>query len=52
MRQALDAEQVFMPALLRSNEQPLYSPVRCGCHLESKVLSNFELDPPVDAAAA
>ena len=49
---ALDAEVVFMPALLRSNEQLLYIPVRYGCHLESKVLAHFELDFSADAAAA
>jgi len=41
-----------LPGLLRSNDQPLYSPVRLGCHLESKVVSTFALDPSADAAAA
>jgi len=48
---AFDAEVAPIPGLLRNGEQPMFSPVRYGRHLESKVLSNFELDPPADAAA-
>lgn len=49
---AFDAEVAPIPALLRNGERPLYSPVCYGRHLESKVLSNFELEPQAVAAAA
>ena len=37
-------------AMLRDGEQSLYTPIGCGLHLESKVLSNFELEPQAAAA--
>lgn len=42
---AFEASVSPIPELLeRSSEPPLYSSVRYGSHLESKVLSNFELE--------
>ena len=48
---AFDAEVAPIPALLKGVEQPMFEPVIYGRHLESKVLSNFELDESADAAA-
>jgi isopenicillin N synthase-like dioxygenase len=33
-----------LPQLVAPGAAPLFSPVRYGAHLESKVLSNFELE--------
>ena len=48
---AFDAEVAPAAALLKDNEQPMFNPVIYGRHLESKVLSNFELDGSAAAAA-
>ena len=48
---AFDARVAPIAALLRGDEQPVFDPVIYGRHLESKVLSNFELDGCASAAA-
>ncbi len=49
---AFDAEVAPIRALLKGKEQPVFDSVIYGRHLESKVLSNFELDGSAAAAAA
>ena len=48
---SFNAEVAPIPALLQTGEAPMCAPVRYGRHLESKVLSNFELEPQADAVA-
>ncbi len=48
---SFDAEVAPIPALLQPGEAPICAPVRYGRHLESKVLSNFELEPQADIVA-
>ena len=48
---SFDAEVAPIPALLQPGEAPKCAPVRYGRHLESKVLSNFELEPQADIVA-
>ncbi|CAL5228420.1 g11552 [Coccomyxa viridis] len=48
---AFDAEVAPVAALLKDNKQPMFNPVIYGRHLESKVLSNFELGGSAAAAA-
>ena len=48
---AFDARVAPIEALLKDREQPVFDPVVYGRHLQSKVLSNFELDGVADAAA-